>query len=170
METVEHNVIHDPQALFNNDVEAAIRALVILEALYPRTCNLSELTWFDHALISTGDFSDGPSSLHPASAIATGEMLVRRDIVKAGLRILVRLHLIDETFDESGISYQSGEEAPSFLDLLKSPYNCGLKSRAEWLSNRYRDKTASEIESDIRQTVDRWTSEIIAEEPHGLQI
>ena len=35
--------------LFNSDVETGIRALILLEALHPRACNIAELTWFDYA-------------------------------------------------------------------------------------------------------------------------
>jgi hypothetical protein len=36
---------------FNSTLETGIRALVVLEAFYPRRCDLMEMTWLDHLVV-----------------------------------------------------------------------------------------------------------------------
>jgi len=64
---------------FNSTLETGIRALVVLEAFYPRHCDLMEMTWFDHLIVHTGDIDgqDVPESLHPDLPNRTGELLAR---------------------------------------------------------------------------------------------
>jgi hypothetical protein len=40
---------------FNSPLETGIRALVLLEAFYPRQCDLIEMTWLDHLVVHTAD-------------------------------------------------------------------------------------------------------------------
>jgi hypothetical protein len=170
MEAVGMDGTKNQPALFNSDVETAIRSLAVLEAMYPRRCNLSELTWFDHVVVNTGDFVGGPSSLHPKVAVSTGEFLVRRHLVSEGLRILRLLHLVDELHENDGIFYEAGEEAPQFLSMLIVPYHAQLKIRAKWVAEKFHNMTTDQIEVEIRDTVGRWVSEVqVAVFPVGAQ-
>ena len=75
---------------FNGTLETGIRALVVLEAFYPRRCDLLEMTWLDHLVVHTGDFDgqDVPESLHPDLPNRAGELLVRRQLVEKSLRLM----------------------------------------------------------------------------------
>jgi len=66
-----------PNRLFNSHLETGTRALIILDAAYPRTMDLTRLTWFDHLVVHTEDIG-GPQSLHPPLSSRTGELLVMR--------------------------------------------------------------------------------------------
>lgn len=146
---------------FNSPLETGIRALVVLEAFYPRCCDLTELTWFDHLVVHTRDVEgdDAPESLHPALPNRTGELLVRRQLVEESLRLMQRVHLVEVVDCDDGISFTASEDAPSFLNLLKAPYTLELKQRANWLADRFAGLSKSNIGDLIQEKIGRWTAE-----------
>lgn len=70
--------------LFNSPLETGVRAIVVLNAAYPRAFDVTEIAWFDHLVVHTGDIG-GPQSLHPDVPQRSGELLVRRRLVEDGL-------------------------------------------------------------------------------------
>lgn len=156
---------------FNSTLETGIRALILLEAFYPRRCDLMEMTWLDHLVVHTGDLDgeDVPRSLHPDLPNRAGELLVRRQLVERSLRMMQQVHLVDVFETESGIEFCASQEAPSYLDLLQAPYSAELKARAKWMASRFAGMAASEIRSIIETRIGRWTAEFRLEErPAGL--
>lgn len=156
---------------FNSKLETGIRALVVLDAFYPRRCDLAEVTWLDYLVVHTGDL-DGqnvPESLHPDLPNRAGELLVRRQLVEQSLRIMQQMHLIEVFECETGIEFCASEDAPSYLDLLQAPYSLALKERAKWMANHFVDQTATEMRSLIEKRIGRWTAEFrAANTPLGL--
>lgn len=144
--------------LFNSPVETGLRTLVVLEAMFPRPCRLSELTWFDHAVVHTNDLG-GPPSLHPDLDSSVGELLVRRKLIEDALKLLHQLHLIETSYDEQGVAYLPGEESPALVELLSSPYNQKLRECAEWVAANFRELRTDEIEDVFADRVGRWTAE-----------
>ncbi len=112
--------------LFNSPLETGVRAVVALDAAFPRCFDLAHLTWFDHLVVHTGDIG-GPTSLHPDIPQRTGELLVRRRLVEDGLNLMRRVHLVEAQITERGIVYQAREEASAFAVLVALP----LCARAE---------------------------------------
>jgi hypothetical protein len=55
MEEMTSRSIDHQVSLFNSHLETGIRALVLLDALHPRSCDLTEMTWFDHLVVHTSD-------------------------------------------------------------------------------------------------------------------
>ena len=86
------------QNLFNGALETGVRSVVILETAYPRTFDLTQLTWLDHLVVHTEDL-DGPRSLHPNIPQRNGELLVRRSLVEQGLMLMQQLHMIETKFE-----------------------------------------------------------------------
>lgn len=164
MGSIEHNVlgIHP----FNSTLETGIRALVILEAFYPRRCDLLEMTWLDHLVVHTGDFDgqDVPESLHPDLPNRAGELLVRRQLVEKSLRLMQQMHLVEVFETEDGISFAAGEDAPSYLDLLQAPYSLGLKQRARWIVGLFAGMQEVDIRLLIEGRIGRWTAEFRTED------
>jgi hypothetical protein len=151
---------------FNSTLETGIRALVVLEAFYPRRCDLLEMTWLDHLVVHTGDFDgqDVPESLHPDLPNRAGELLVRRQLVERSLRLMQQVHLVELFETEDGISFAASEDAPSYLDLLQAPYSLALKQRAKWMANRFAGMHTAEIRALVEGHIGRWTAEFRAEE------
>lgn len=149
---------------FNSALETGIRALVLLEAFYPRRCDLTEMTWLDHLVVHTADIGeDAPSSLHPELPNRAGELLVRRRLLEESLRLMHQVHMVDIGDTEEGIVYCASEEAPSFLDLLQAPYTVELKRRATWLASRFSSLTGVEIRAVVQDRIGRWTAEFQSE-------
>lgn len=151
---------------FNSTLETGIRALVVLDAFYPRRCDLIEMTWLDHLVVHTGDLDgqDVPDSLHPDLPNRAGELLVRRQLVERSLRMMQQVHLVEVFDTEAGIEFCASEEAPSYLDLLQAPYSLALKQRAKWMANRFSGLEADEMRLLIESRIGRWTAEFQADE------
>lgn len=140
--------------LFNSALETGLRALIVLEAFYPRRCSLMEMTWFDHLVVHTADV-DGPDSLHPDLAPRIGELFVRRRLVEDSLNLMRSVHMVDVRHDDDGIHFQASEDAPSFLGMLQSPYIMNLKDRARWLAERFARAEPAEIERIVKERIGR---------------
>lgn len=151
---------------FNSTLETGIRALVVLEAFYPRRCDLLEMTWFDHLVVHTGDLDgqDVPESLHPDLPNRAGELLVRRQLVEQSLRLMQQVHLVEVFDTETGIEFGASDGAPSYLDLLQSPYSVALKQRAIWMADRFAGMETTEMRTLIDNRIGRWTAEFRDEE------
>ncbi|MDX0977448.1 hypothetical protein GHK39_09120 [Sinorhizobium medicae] len=148
--------------LFNSGLETGVRALVILNAAFPRMFDLTQLTWFDHLVVHTADVG-GPQSLHPDLPQRTGELLVRRRVVEEGVQLMRRLHMINAIVDEKGIAYQASDEASALVDTMHTPYALELKFRAEWLAQKLEEFTVEQLAELIADKIGRWAVEFQGE-------
>lgn len=144
--------------LFNSPLETGIRSLIVLNAVYLLMFDLSQLTWFDHLVVHTGDIG-GPDSLHPDLPYRGGELLVRRAVIEQGLKLLRRIHLVDIVINEEGIFYQASDEAYPFVELMRSDYAKALKERAVWLAGNVCSMNAESIERLVSEKIGRWKVE-----------
>jgi hypothetical protein len=154
--------VQDDVPLFNSPLETGLRALVVLDAFYPRPCTLSELTWFDHLVVHTADV-EGPDSLHPDLPSRGGELLVRRRLIEEGVHLLLNAGLANLIDGAEGVRYAAGDEAPSFIELMEAPYSARMKSRAEWLADRFGSLPEDELRAIVHQRLGRWTLEFQGE-------
>lgn len=158
METITVlNEIEDT-LLFNSPLETGVRALVILNAAYPLSFDLTKLTWLDHLVVHTGDI-DGPTSLHPNLPQRSGEILVRRRLIEEGVTLMRRLHLITTSPNENGIAYQATDEAYPLIELMQTSYASELKNRAEWLVEKVRSLGEDSFHKLIADKLGRWSIE-----------
>lgn len=146
------------QAPFNSPLETGLRALAVLEAMYPRACDLRELTWYDHLVVFTADIDgrDGqpvPGSLHPSLPGREDGIDVRRSVVERSLRLLQRVHLVEERHGPDGIRFLAGDGAPEFLETLQAPYTQRLKVRARWLAERLDGLSPEEVAAVVDRSV-----------------
>jgi hypothetical protein len=148
--------------LFNSALETGVRALVLLNAAFPRMFDLAQLTWFDHLVVHTADVG-GPKSLHPDLPQRTGELLVRRRVVEEGVQLMRRLHMITAIADDNGIAYQASEDASALVETMHTPYALALKSRAEWLVRKIDELSGDQLADLIAQKIDRWAVEFQGE-------
>jgi hypothetical protein len=141
--------------LFNSQLEAGIRAVVVLENLRPETVDLSEMVLFDHLVVHSGDVG-GPVSLHADVPGRTGELLVRRRLVEAGLDLMRRCHLVEKTTDENGLVWRASDDAASYVDLLETRYSIHLKTCAGWLAGEVRQRTKDGFKAYARERLGDW--------------
>ena len=149
-------------ALFNGSLETGVRAVVLLDAAFPRFFDLARLTWCDHLVVHTADIG-GPPSLHPDIPQRTGELLVRRRLVEGGVNLMRRLHMIDASVCAEGILFQCREEASAFVDSLRSDYARELKLRAGWLANYLSEISNEAMAALIAERIGRWAVEFQGE-------
>jgi hypothetical protein len=143
---------------FNSPLETGIRALIILNALYPTALDLSDLLLFDHLVVHTADFS-GPPSLHPDILPRSGEPLVRRRLIENGLRLMRMRHLIEIEFSSQGILYRATEEAAPLIGLMRTSYAKTLVARANWLAAQFAKEGAAALKEHVIGRIGRWHSE-----------
>jgi hypothetical protein len=58
---------------------------------------------------------------------------------------------------ERGIVFRAGDDAPAFVDLLRTPYNRELVERSNWLRRQYNDDDA--FLKELRHRIERWSIE-----------
>src|SRR5688572_11566981 len=120
-----------PQRPFNTPLECGLRMLFVLSAC-GTSFDLQRLVSYDYLLVHSGDVLEGPSSLHPAVPFRGSELLVKRDLVHAGLNQMFSRELISKDFDPTGIVYRATELTGAFIALLTSNYAAELRQRSEW--------------------------------------
>ncbi|MDE1155339.1 MAG: hypothetical protein PW735_06355 [Acidobacteriaceae bacterium] len=147
-----------PDSPFNSPLETGLRALTVLNAIYPQASDIQRLMTYDYLLVHSAD-ADGPESLHPGIPQRNGELLVRHALVQNGLYLLLSRNLIERIPEESGIAYRAMDEAQSFLDNLSSDYMRGLRSRADWIAITFGEMTDQELGAFIGQRFAKWTTE-----------
>lgn len=144
--------------LFNSPLETGFRSLLLLNAAQPRAFDLTHLTWLDHLVVHTADLS-GPPSLHPDIPQRNGELVVRRQLVEDGLRLMRRLHMIEIQYTGEGVLYSATNEAGVLAQLVRSQYGQQLKRRAEWLIEYLTGADSEFLANLVREKVGRWTIE-----------
>jgi hypothetical protein len=135
-----------------------MRSVLLLNAAQPRAFDLTHLTWLDHLVVHTADIS-GPPSLHPDIPQRDGELVIRRQVVEEGLRLMRRLHMVETQYTDQGIVYSTTSEAGILVQLVRSPYGRELKKRAEWLIHYVMNADTSFLASIISDKIGRWTIE-----------
>ena len=103
--------------LFNSQLEAGIRAVIILELLRPEVADLSEMVLFDHVVVHSHDIG-GPRSLHAEVPARKGELLVRRRLVESGLELMRRCHLVEKDCNEFGFVWRASDNVGKALKSL----------------------------------------------------
>jgi hypothetical protein len=149
--------IPGPRArVFNTPFETGVRSVLVLTSAFPEELALDQLTALDHLVVHTGDLPNGPESLHPAESARAAEMLVRRALVDAGLKLMSCKGLVQMRATAGGFRYRAGDDAGSFVDLLSSSYASALKVRAEWLATNIVSLPAEEFEDLVATQLERW--------------
>lgn len=163
-EEVRTSSPRDPWSMvFNTPLESGLRSAALLLASYPKACDLQRLVQYDYLVVHSGDVEGGPESIHPATPHRSGELLVRRSLVEAGLDLMTRKQVVEQTFTANGIAYVAGEYAAVFLESLTSPYARELQDRASWVIARFQGMSDAELQTYVRQNWASWGSEFVRE-------
>lgn len=143
---------------FNSALETGVRSLAILVASYPRAHDLSRLVQYDYLTVHSAD-ANGPPSLHPPLPFRSGELLVRRGLIEAGLRLMMSRRLVHIVPRAEGFLYMAEDAAGAFFDSLRSPYIADLSDRAEWVVATFDHLAATELNVIIKRLFEAWTTE-----------
>lgn len=143
------------RSLFNTAMESSVRSLLLLTEI-GQPADLDLLVMYDYFLVHSGDYPDGPDSLHPPVPHRSGELLVRRDVVRAGLDYGLRKSLIQRCFGQDGVEYKAAEIASVFLSYFSSHYFKALRQSAHWIAAELHTRPRSELNSLVAANLDSW--------------
>lgn len=143
---------------FNSALETGVRTLAILVASYPKAHDLARLVQYDYLAVHSAD-AGGPPSLHPPLPLRSGELLVRRGLIEAGVRLMISRNLVIRRPETEGFLFSAQETAGAFLDNLRSPYMLQLQDRADWVVSRYDGFSASDLDAVVKHLFEAWTTE-----------
>ncbi|WP_369334400.1 ABC-three component system middle component 2 [Stenotrophomonas maltophilia] len=144
---------------FNTPLECGFRTLFLLNATNGAPSDLQRLVSYDYLLVHSGDIPGGPSSLHPAVPLRGTELLVKRDLVRAGLNQMFSRELLMKSFESTGIMYRSTALTTAFVDLLKSDYAKALRHRSEWIVSNFGGRPDGDLDAFMSAHVGKWGAE-----------
>jgi len=151
------------QHLFNTPIESGLRALFVLDAVRPLACDLQRLVIYDYLLVHSEDVPSGPPSLHPATPLRSGELLVRRNLVGHGLQLMIRKGLVTKSFTPQGILYAATSHAKPVLGYFQSAYAVRCGEISKWISQRFQPLSDDELRAFMRENLGRWGTEFTRE-------
>ncbi len=143
---------------FNSPLECGLRAVVLLVAVYPKELDIQRLVHYDYLLVHSGDV-DGPPSLHPAGPHRSGELLVKRPILEAGVSLMMTKSIIECAFSQAGIRYVAGNWSLSFLAGIESPYGRALRERAVWVAQNFENMADDDLRAFMSERWSSWGAE-----------
>lgn len=149
-------------SVLNSPVEVGLRALVLLVEASPNALDLQQLVTLDYFLVHSGDVYGGPDSLHAPSPLRSGEVTVRRELLTKGLNLYQLRGLVAQTASAAGFAYAAEEGAGSFLDAFRSGYVENLRSRAEWVIERFGLLEYGDLHQTLETSLSKWKWEFAA--------
>jgi hypothetical protein len=144
---------------FNSPLECGLRVLFMLDAAEGKAADLQRLVFYDYLLVHSGDVLDGPSSLHPSVPFRGAELLIKRDLLQAGLNQMFSRQLVAKTFDVSGILYRATPLTTAFVGLLKTEYAHSLRSRSAWVALRFGEMGDKDLSTFMTANIGEWGAE-----------
>jgi len=146
---------------FNTPFEAGVRSLCILTEAYPQALDLPRLVDFDYLVVHSGDVN-GPPSLHAPVPLRSGEILVRRGLVEAGLLLMISRGLVERSLRDDGVYFCASETSAPFVTSLSTPYNRELRQRATWAITEFAQIGGGELRARLSGLFDTWTPQFQA--------
>lgn len=143
------------RSLFNTAMESSIRSLLLLTEI-KESVDLDLLVIYDYFLVHSGDYPNGPRSLHPPVPHRSGELLVRRDLVRAGVDYALSKSLTERCYTQDGVEYRATDIAPIFLSYFASHYFKALRERAQWVSSKVHTIPKTELDRLIADNLESW--------------
>ena len=144
---------------FNSPMECGLRSTVLLSASFPSKLDIQRLVQYDYLLVHSGDVEHGPASIHPPTPNRSGELLVRRPIIEAGIKLMMTKSIIEYELSSNGIFYFAGEWALAFLNQLFSKYTNDLRNRAQWVAQTFTSYSESQLSEFMRRRWSHWGAE-----------
>lgn len=136
--------------IYSSDVEISLRLLAILQ-FYPNSpVNIERLVVYDYLILHGNDIFPKLKSLHPKSPNSSNEFLIKRELFKRGLHLLVSKELIKVNISKTGISYQGSELTVRFCQKLNSAYSRKLYPAVQSVISAASPYTDLELENRIK--------------------
>jgi hypothetical protein len=139
-------------------MESSVRSLVVLTKI-AEAVDLDLLVLYDYFLVHSADYPSGPTSLHPPVPHRSGELLVRRDLVRAGLDYARMKGLVELCFTTDGVGYKSAEIAQPFLAYFSTKYYIKMNERAIWIAETLHNRPRGELFALVEENLETWGAE-----------
>jgi len=133
--------------------------LFVLNSAKGQSADLQRLVSYDYLLVHSGDVDGGPESIHPSVPFRGTQLLVKRDVLRVGLEQMFSRELLDKTFEVSGIVYRSNALTSAFLNLLDTSYSHALRTRSEWIFDRFGSMEDRDLSNFMTRNIGRWGAE-----------
>lgn len=146
---------------FNTPFEAGVRSLCILTEAYPQAFDLPQLVDLDYLVVHSGDVS-GPPSLHAPLPLRSGEILVRRGLIEAGLMLMISRGLVARDLRKQGVYFSATELSAPFVTSFATRYNRELRERAAWAVSEFALIGGGELRARLSGLFDTWTPQFHA--------
>lgn len=146
--------------LFNSPLETALRTLLIVNKM--KKVSLDGLIIYDYLCLNTNDFN-GPSSIQPPIPNRNVQILIRREVIKEGLKILVSKELVDVKFMKGGIFYSHSKLTKLFLEHMNSEYKSKVQDRVDWVHEQFAEMSESKLKKFVFDRIENWENEITSQ-------
>ncbi|SFF07224.1 hypothetical protein SAMN05428981_11445 [Bacillus sp. OV194] len=158
-------IVNSSSNSFNSPFEVGLRMLIILAVTPVIKSDLQRLIYYDYLVLHTNDVGvvGSPTSIHPDTPHRSGEIIVRRQVMQEGLKLMNSKNLINIIYDENGISYSSSQLTQTFLDLFESDYYKKLQKNASWVTSYFSEYTEIEIKDFVEKNIGHWGGEFMYE-------
>lgn len=156
------NVFEQSSVVFNSPLEFSLRCLFIIEKDENQGIDLDRLVYYDYLILNTGDITD-IASIHPPLPFRGAQVLVKREIIKHALVMLISKQLIDLKFDANGIRYYKNNLTSPFVSFLESDYVKELDRRVTWVSQKFSSYSDTKLNDYIKINLDKWGGEFVKE-------
>ena len=144
---------------FNSPFESGLRSLIILTEAYPEAFDLQRLLYYSYMIVHTADIVGGPESVHPLTPHRSGELLIRREIIKNGLLLMQLKGLLEHKNYKDGLFYRATDLSIPFLDSISSSYFDSLRNRAAWIVQRFSEYSDKSLREFVQDHLDKWGAE-----------
>ncbi len=155
------------RSAFNTPFEAGLRSVCVLAEAYPHALDLPTLVNLDYVVVHSGDVG-GPPSLHAPVPLRSGEILVRRGLIEAGLLLMISRGLVERNIDNGGVYYLATDAAGPFVGNLGTAYNRQLRERAQWAAQEFASLNAKEVSRRLSSLFDGWAPQFHAAHKPGI--
>jgi hypothetical protein len=157
-----NRIFEENNTIFNSPIEFALRCLCIINNENNQGIDLERIVYYDYLILNTGDFTD-IESIHPPLPFRGAQVLIKREIIKIALRLLLSKQLIDIKFSNSGIRYYKNNLTHPFIGFLESEYLLELNERISWVSNHFHTFNDANLTEYISLNLEKWGGEFIKE-------
>lgn len=139
--------------MINSPIEFGLRALVLLSQIENEGIDIDRLLIYDYLLTNSGEFNVKLPSLHAETPYKYSKLMVKREVLKEGVKIFSNHGLIDVILIDSGIYYKKSSYTDAFLDNMTSKYKQKLVDIAKWIIEDVHYKNESKIEEEINSKI-----------------
>lgn len=136
--------------VMNSSTEFGLRALVILSQLKGEGIDIDRLLIYDYLLTNSGEFNEKLPSLHVDTPYKYSKLIVKREVLREGVKKISDQGLIDVTLTEKGIYYKKNSYTDAFLVNMTSKYKEELQNISKWIIEDIHLKDECEIEDEIK--------------------